>query len=405
MNKRNANHTKPVVSAQLREAILQVAPANIPLHIEGRDITDARVWEILLYASVNRITIEGACQELDQAPSGNSVREHLSESLDDHREAVKQLEQQINTALEDQVPPRVRRRWSQARYEMAIDLHDVPYHGQPALDENEVRRGMAKSGTTHFHSYATLAIVHNRRRYELAITFVWADESMADVVQRLIGYKNRLKVRVRRMYLDKGFCSHDVMAVLRRHRLPYIIPIPVRGKKDDEGRYEGGIGRLFVGQRSYYTRYTFNEEKEDAYTTDVAIVRTYSAGRYGRHRATWFAYAIYGVGHILPNQIFTLYRRRFGIESGYRQLEQVRARTASTSPALRLLLVGLALIILNAYMTVRLQWFTFQQYGSRDRRIWLTLRRLISLISHWLEQLFGMTLVQQQWCQSYAVVS
>ncbi|MBI5082636.1 MAG: hypothetical protein HZB17_15240 [Chloroflexi bacterium] len=372
MNKRIANHTKPVVSAQLRD---------------------------------NRITIEGACQELDQAPSGNSVREHLSESLDDHREAVKQLEQQINTALEDQVPPRVRRRWSQARYEMAIDLHDVPYHGQPALDENEVRRGMAKSGTTHFHSYATLAIVHNRRRYELAITFVWADESMADVVQRLIGYKNRLKVRVRRMYLDKGFCSHDVMAVLRRHRLPYIIPIPVRGKKDDEGRYEGGIGRLFVGQRSYYTRYTFNEEKEDAYTTDVAIVRTYSAGRYGRHRATWFAYAIYGVGHILPNQIFTLYRRRFGIESGYRQLEQVRARTASTSPALRLLLVGLALIILNAYMTVRLQWFTFQQYGSRDRRIWLTLRRLISLISHWLEQLFGMTLVQQQWCQSYAVVS
>ncbi|MBI5716017.1 MAG: hypothetical protein HZC38_21685, partial [Chloroflexi bacterium] len=54
MNKRIANHTKPVVSAQLREAILQVAPANIPLHIEGRDITDARVWEILLYASVNR---------------------------------------------------------------------------------------------------------------------------------------------------------------------------------------------------------------------------------------------------------------------------------------------------------------------------------------------------------------
>ena len=405
MNKRIPNHTKPVVSAQLREAILQVASTHIPLQIEGRDITEAHVWEILLYASVNRITIESACQELDQAPSGNSVREHLSDSLDDQREAIKQLEQRFNAALEDQVPSRVRRRWSQSRYELAIDLHEVPYHGQPALDKNEVRRGIAKSGTTHFHSYATLAIVHDRRRYELAMTFVWADETMAEVVQRLIGYKNRLKVRVRRMYLDKGFCSRDVMAVLRRHRLPYIIPIPVRGKKDDEGHYAGGIGRLFVGRKGYYTRYTFNEEKESAYTTDVAIVRAYSAGRYGRHRATWFAYAIYKVSHILPNQIFTLYRRRFGIESGYRQLEQVRARTASASPALRLLLVGLALIILNAYMTLRLQWFTLQQYGSRQRCLWLTLRRLMSLISHWLVQLFGMTLVQQNQCQSYAAVS
>jgi|GEM_PF-235545 len=405
MNKRLPNHTKPVVSVQLREAILQVAAKHLPLQIQGRELTDTQVWEILLYASVNRITIEGACQELEQAPSGNSVREHLGESLDDQRRAVTKLEQRLNAALEEQIPSSLRRHWQRESYELAIDLHDIPYHGQPALDENEVRRGMAKSGTTHFHSYATLAIVHNRRRYEVAVTFVWADETMAQVVQRLIRHKNRLKVRVRRMYLDKGFCSHEVMSVLRRHRVPYLIPIPVRGKKDKQGRYEGGIGRLFGGRHSYYTRYTFNEGTADAYTTDVAIVRTNSGGRYGRHRATWFAYAVYKVSHILPNQIFTLYRRRFGIESGYRQLEQVRARTTSTSPALRLLLIGIALIILNAYMTVRRHWFTFCQYGSRHRRLWLTLRRLVSLISHWLLQLFGLTLVQQNSRLSYDVIS
>jgi len=386
------------MSAQLREAVLQVTGAHIPLGIDGRDLDDAGLWEMLMYASVNRMTIESACHELAQAPSGNTVREHLAKALDKRRAEVVKLEEQINAALRDQLPRRVRRRLSQLRFEIAIDLHDIPYHGQPALSPDEVRRGPAKSGTTHFHSYATLAIVHDQRRYELAMTFVWADESLAEVVARLIQAGKRLKLRLRRAYLDKGFCGRQVFAVLRAHRLPYIIPIPLRGKKDEHGVYQGGIGQLFTGRRSYYTRYTFNANSPDAYTTEVAIVRTYSGGRYGRHRAAWFAYAVYGVEHIPPHQIFTLYRRRFSIESGYRQLEQVRARTASPSPALRLLLVGLALILLNVYMTFRQLWLTVHRYGSRVRHVWLTLRRLALWLSRLLEQLFGVTPLEQSLC-------
>jgi putative transposase len=388
-------HTRPIISAQLREAVLQVAREHIPLGINGRDLNDEGVWEILMYASVNQLTIESACQELEQAPSGNTVREHLSEALDDRRRKVVKLEEQLNAALAGQLPRRMRRRLQTLRFEIAIDLHDVPYHGQPELSEEEVRRGPAKSGTTHFHSYATLAIVHDQCRYELALTFVWADETLAEVVERLIRLVKRLKLRLRRAYLDKAFCAREVFAVLRAHRWPYIIPVPLRGKQDENGVYQGGIGQLFTGRRSYYTRYTFNAGKPEAYTTDVVIVRTYSRGRYGRHQAAWFAYAVYGVKPIPPNQIFDLYRRRFGIESGYRQVEQLRARTASSSPALRLLLMGLALLLLNVYLTLRQVWLTVRRYGSRVRRIWLTLRRLALLLSRLLEQAFGIIPIEQ----------
>jgi putative transposase len=291
------------MSAQLREAVLQVTQANIPLNITGRELDDAGVWEILLYASVNQLTIESSCQELAEAPSGNTVREHLAAALNDQRASLVAREEQLTRALQTQLPRRFRRRLTQRRWELAIDLHDIPYHGQPALSESEVRRGPAKAGTTHFHSYATIAIVHDQRRYELAVTFVWADETMGQVVERLIALIRRLNLRVKRLYLDKGFCSQAVFSLLRRHRLPYIIPIPLRGKKDERGVYQGGIGRLFIGRGSYYTRYTFNANLPDAYTTDVAMVRTYSRGRYGRHRATWFAYAVYGVDPIPPHQI------------------------------------------------------------------------------------------------------
>ena len=398
MSRRIPKHTRPAISAQLREAVLQVVSDHIPLGIEGRELDDQGLWDILMYASVNRLTIESACQELAQAPSGNTVREHLAEALDDQRAEVVKLEERLNTALRAQLPRRVRRRLAVMRFENAMDLHEVPYHGQPDLSDDEVRRGPAKSGTTHFHSYATLAIVHDQRRYELALTFVWANETLAQVVERLIQSVKRLKLRLRRAYLDKAFCSREVFGVLRAHRLPYLIPVPLRGKKDEQGVYQGWIGQLVTGRNGYYTRHTFNADKLDAYTTDVAIVRIYSGGRYGRHQAAWFAYAVYRVKHIPPNQLFDLYRRRFGIESGYRQLEQLRARTASSSPAFRLLLIGLALILLNVYMTLRQVWLTIRHYGSRLYHRWLTLRRLTLLLTRLLEQLLGVTPIEQAVC-------
>lgn len=395
MSRRTPKHTRPIISAQLREAVLQVAGEHIPLEISGRDLDDEGVWEILMYASVNQMTIESACQELEQAPSGNTVREHLSQALDSRRQGMMTLEERLNAALAGQRPRRMRRRLPSRRFEMAMDLHDVPDHGPPELSDEEVRRGPAQSGTTHFHSQATLAIVHDPCRYELALTFVWADETLAQVVKRLMAYAKRLTLRIRRADLDKAFCGREVFAVLRAHRLPYIIPIPLRGKKDETGVYQGGIGQWFTGRRSDSTRYTFNADTPEAYTTDVAIGRTYSRGRYGRHDAAWFAYAVYGVEHIPPHQIFELYRRRFGIESGYRQAERRRARTASPRPALRLLLMGLALILLNIYMTLRQVWLTVRRYGSRVRRIWLTLRRLALLLSRLLEQTFGIIPIEQ----------
>lgn len=83
------------------------------------------------------------------------------------------------------------------------------------------------------------------------------------------------------------------------------------------------------------------------------------------------------------------------MESGYRQLDQVRARTASSSPALRLLLVALALMILNVYVTLRQIWLTIHRYGSRVRRVWSTLRRIALLFSRLVEQVFGVTPIEQ----------
>ena len=44
-----------------------------------------------------------------------------------------------------------------------------PYHGQPLRDPAEVYRGQAKSGTSHFHAYATAYVVRHGRRSTVAL--------------------------------------------------------------------------------------------------------------------------------------------------------------------------------------------------------------------------------------------
>jgi len=366
----------------MRQALIRILTDTVSLDIQGRELDDEKLWDILLYASVNGITIERACNELDAVPPGNTVRDHVRDALDASGWGVCALEDQLQAALQCELPSSVLRGRKRKGWEVGLDLTDLPYHGKPAQIPEEICRGAAKSGTTHFHSYATLAIVHNQQRYEVALTFVWADESMDQVVDRLLDQVRRLGLRLRRAYLDKGFCRQEVYTLLRQRRLPYLIPIPVKGKS-------GGIRRLFTGRTSYRTTYTFNAGKKTAYTTDVIVIRRYSKGRYGRHGSEWFAYAAYGMDRIPLAQIFDLYRRRFGMESGYRQLHQIRARTTSPNPTWRLLLVGLGFLLYNIYILFRQDGQTTRTYGKRRRRLRLSLGHMKRMIQRFLEHKFG----------------
>jgi len=97
---------------------------------------------------------------------------------------------------------------------------------------------MPKSGTTYFHRYATVSIVRDDRRYVIALHFIEYGNEMADIVRWLIKRLKVLKIRIRRMFLDKRFCSKTVFKVLNQHKSRYVTPIPVRGKS-------GGVRSLF----------------------------------------------------------------------------------------------------------------------------------------------------------------
>ena len=383
MFKPTAKITRTIRSEQVLNGLVAVVRKHLPLDLKNTRITADDMIYALAYANVHRLSIASACQELQGAPSGNRLREVLAEALPDRTS----LQRALNRMFHQQLHPSV---WKCKRdFIIAIDLTLIPYHGQPYEDQKEIVRGMPKSGTTHFHAYATVSIVRDNRRYVVALRFIEYGEEMATIVRWLLKRLKSLKIRIRRVFLDKGFCSKPVFKVLTQHKLSYVTPIPVRGKS-------GGVRDLFYG-KSRKTTYTFHSPRHGAYTVRAVVVKRYSKGRYGRHKSKWFAYAVAELpAGILPAQVFELYRQRFGIESSYRQMNQVRARTSTRNPVIRLLLVGLAFVLFNLYITLR-QNLTSALKKSLEspKRFWLSLRRLAFLLGRAIERFWGITEVLQ----------
>lgn len=366
-------------SQQVLNALIAIMRPHLPLDLQHTRITAEDIIAVLGYASVHRISIDAACHELKDAPSANRLREVLAKAIYDRPK----LQRSLNTILRAQLPRCVKK--GKRAYSIAADLTLIPYHGECYKEEKEILRNQAKSGTTHFHGYATISIVHNNQRYVVALRFVEKGESMKEIVAWLLDRLKTLGICIKRAYFDKGFCSVLVLKTLERRKLSYIIPIPKRGKS-------GGVRKLFEAPAGYKTVYTLNSPKDGKVEVETVVVQKYSKGRYKRKGAHWFAYAVAGLPKsIQPHQVFEMYRQRFGIETSYRQMNQVRARTTSRNPALRLLLVGLAFVMFNLYIAHRQHVAICLKSSTKIfSKYWLTLRRLASMIAHAVENLFDL---------------
>lgn len=373
----------PTVTAeQVLDLAVETLRKHLNLSIDGYRCHTLDVLRLLVAASAERSSIESACDETKTSPSGNRVREQLEAELPPKLEELRALEAAFNEALVENLPPRILNR----KHQVAADLVLIPYHGQPNQDEREIRRGKAKQGTTHFHCYATAYVILKNKRYTLALTYVWGDEQVIDVLQRLLARLKELGIGIKRLFLDREFYNVRVIRYLKNQYIPFVMPVIIRGK-------QGGTRGLLRKQRkSGHATYTMCSPKDGEVTFDVVFVQTYLKGKYGKHGRRWYAYVVFGV-KAQPKQVYEMYRLRFGIETSYRMMNQVRARTTSRKPGLRLLLVGISFTILNLWSFIRWKWLGQPRRGGRlvKGRLF-KLKRMARMLSRAVEAIYGCVL-------------
>jgi putative transposase len=346
--------------------------------------TTRTLLAVVFAASARLTSVFAAGLRLLGAPSAETLRKALLASLP----APDVLEDGFNDALAAHLPRSLRRR----RQRLALDLTLVPYHGRYQRHPREIVRGQAKSGTTHFHAYATVYLVFRGQRFTVALTAVTRDDPLKEVIRRLLRRAAAAGVRPALLLLDRGFYSVDVIRYLQAARYPFLMPLVCRGRKATHPQGPGGSRVFRYWRRSGWSRYTLSESSGRSATVSVGVHVRNRRGRRGQRGRERLVYGFWGIRPQSVAWLSETYRGRFGIESSYRQLREAKAKTCSRSPLVRLFLVGVALVLRNVWVWLHYAVLSTPRRGGRqfneDR---LRFKALLLMLLHEAERWLGLT--------------
>jgi hypothetical protein len=233
-----------------------------------------------------------------------------------------------------------RRRWL-----LAIDTHFIAYYGQRTPD---VLGGPKKQGTKWFFGYATAVLLHRGRRFTIALCPLTPRFKPHEVVRTLVQQIVEKGLKIQGVVLDSAFDSGETFLLLQERHLSYTVPLRRRGTT------KNARNKLFDG-RHKQIRWT------QWYVKDTTrLVQTRTILWKGHHKTMVLAFQGWNStrAHTVHQEAARqrrLYRRRFGIETSYRQKNQAQAPTTSRNPVYRLLLEGLGYLIRQIWVVLTAQ--------------------------------------------------
>lgn len=312
----------------------------LQLEDHGPKCTAARIISLLLRAAARMYSVYAACCDLASAPSDQAVRDALDAMLPE----IDELHRRINQTLTTGLPKRV------YRYQrvVAIDVTLIPYYGQPQSDPSELVRSKQKKGTTKFHGYATACIVQDGMRYTVALTRISQGEKSPEIVRRLVRQVRQAGLKIKALLLDRGFFTVETIRYLKRARVPFLMPVAIRAPAPKDPKKLAASLRGFLKKSSGWYDYKFQGKQRERIRICVCA-KYYTERKTGKRKLKRMLFAAWGYEEH-PDTTREQYRKRFGIETSYRQGHQARIRTSERSPKLRLLYFGIALILRNVWV-------------------------------------------------------
>lgn len=274
-------------------------------------------WRVLVSAA--------AWQQSAEAVAGNTV------SADTVLLRLKRLEWQnmlsaFNVISSEVLRVAKRQRLFTRPVMVAIDMHDFPYYG--GRNHPQVVRGKSKKGTTYFFRYASLDIVEDGRRFTVAMMPVFKDTTSEEVVLTLIPLAQKL-LRILCVLLDAGFFSVEDVNTLEALGVDYTIRPRMTWKL---AAYAVDCLR----------------QKKQTFLYPLGVEGRLVPMGIAEHEGEFRVYLSTVNPHIAD--LGMEYKRRWGIETGYRVHNDFQAKTTSNHYTIRLTLWLLAIFLYNLWV-------------------------------------------------------
>jgi putative transposase len=335
--------------------------------------------QLLVRAAVQLRSLWAVVGQADGVPCWQTVRRSLHDRLP---ASADELVPAAARALRHRLPKSLARR----PRTMAADLHLRPYYG--AKTTRGTYRGKLTAGTHTSFAYASLLVLCRGRAFTVGLVPVVNGTEQTELLRQLLEQAQAAGLQVRRLLLDRGFYAATTLLWLQQRGLRFVVPMIRRGKAGRTKAACTGTQRFFARGRRGWDSYTWTarprrggrKQAGVSVTVAVCIVPKSQSGG-GRRRRGGAQVFVCDRRGPSPRQVADRYRRRFGIETSYRQLGQGLAATCSKRAAYRLLLVAVALVLRNLW--VWLHWCCLSDRPGGRRQ--LRLERLsLPLMLSWL---------------------
>ena len=336
-----------ITPAVVRSAARRALSAALPWRGYGRLVTAGKLLDVLLLAAALASSLSAVVRRFAFGFSHETARKAVNANLPD----LASLTDGLLEALYLFGRRLLRRR----PWVVAIDEHRDPFYGDRSTFG--VTGGQKKHGTKYAYGYATAALVHHRHRFTVGLVALTGGETPDQVVAALLGQLEARGVRLRGVVLDSGFDSGEALRLLQGRGLSYTVPLRRKGKGNNR---RNAAWQLAEGS---VTEVAWKTEKGNRPVSTQALV----ARRPGEKDKKVYAFGGWGAEQARAELrrarlARRWYRKRFGIETSYRQMNEAKVKTTRKDVAYRLLLVGLALLLRQVWV-----WLTWQL--ARDRRL------------------------------------
>ena len=324
-----------VTPASVRCLARQALARALPWRGYGRLATADKILDVLLLAAALASSLSAVVKRFAFGFSHETARKAVAANLP----GLPELTQGLLDALYLFGPRALRRRG----WVVAIDEHRCPFYGGRGTPG--ITGGQKKHGTKYAFAYATAVIVHLRHRFTVGLVALTGGERPHEVVEALLAQIERRGLKVRGVVLDSGFDSGDVLLLLQGRGLSYAVPLRKKGNSRNK---RNAVWDLDVGA---VVEVSWKTDKGNRPVSTRAVVmrrpkekekKVYAFGGWGEGQARRQARRA-----ALARR---WYRKRFGIETSYRQMRQAKAKTSKKDVRYRLLLIGLALVLRQAWV-------------------------------------------------------
>lgn len=214
---------------------------------------------------------------------------------------------------------------------IAIDYTHLNYYGD--INHPNIVRSKYDRGTDKYFRFATLDIVEDSGlRFTICVKPVFVFDRMEDVVKELLEYATS-KIRVNKVYMDRGFANDKIFNLLEKMKINYIIPLP-----EDKGIKK-------VMETMTPPCLIKNYKRGNAVIKNMVLVE----GSKGLMKiATNIKINKYDIE--LIENLPRMYGKRWGIETAYRTVKREGlVRTTSNNYAVRLFYFLLSVTLYNMW--------------------------------------------------------